>query len=126
MKIKPIRTESDYKRVMNRIDQIIDCGPDSDEFDELEVISILAEAYEEENHKIDAPDPIEALKNIMEWKALSRKDLEPYLGSRARVSEILNGKRSLSINMILKLKSGLGISADILLPGAENSSEIAV
>ncbi|MBT3784847.1 helix-turn-helix domain-containing protein [bacterium] len=125
MKIRPIRSESDYKRVMKRIDLIIDAEPGTDEFDELEVFSILAEDYEERNHEIRAPNPIEALKNIMEWKGLTRKDLEPYIGTRARVSEVLNGKRNLTITMIMKLRSSLGIPADILLPETNEDSSVA-
>lgn len=126
MNIRPIHTEEDYDRVMERIDVLIDAEPNTAEFDELEVLSILAESYEVENHEIPSPNPIEALKNIMEWKGLTRKDLEPILGTRARISEILNGKRRLSLNMIVNLKSFLNVPADVLLPSTDDHVDIAI
>lgn len=116
MKIKPIRSEKDYEQVMQQIDELIDSKPGTDEFDELEILSILAEDYEEKNYPIDFPDPVEAIKYIMEWKGLKEKDLEPYFGTRSKVLEILNRKSKLTLEMISKLKNGLGISADILIP----------
>ena len=85
------------------------------EGDKLDVLTTLVEAYEEKHYSIDPPDPIEAIIHQMESQGITRKDLERYLGNRARVSEILNRKRSLSINMIRKLQEGLGISAEILI-----------
>jgi HTH-type transcriptional regulator/antitoxin HigA len=126
MDIKPIHSEEDYNKVLSRIDTLIDAEPNTTAYDEFEILSILAESYEVEHHEIPSPDPIEALKNIMEWMGLSRKDLEPVLGTRARVSEILNGKRKLSLNMIMNLKSFLNIPADILLPSRCEDTEIAI
>jgi HTH-type transcriptional regulator/antitoxin HigA len=124
MKIKPIRSEKDYEQVIKRIDELIDSAPGTNEFDELEVLSVLAEDYEEKNYHIDFPDPVEAIKYIMEWKGLKEKDLELYLGTRVKVLEILSRKSKLTLEMITKLKNGLGISADILIP--DNSERIPI
>ena len=126
MTIKPIRTEQDYNEVLARIDEIIEAKPGTPESDELEVLSVLAEAYEEENYAIGAADPVEALKCIMEWKGLKTRDLEPYIGTTTRVSEILNRKRRLTLDMIIRLKKGLGIPADILISDTDEEIAIAV
>ncbi|MDM8543847.1 transcriptional regulator [Desulfococcaceae bacterium HSG9] len=126
MIIRPIRTEKDYDEVMNRIDKLIDAKPGTPEYDELEVLSVLSEAYEEENYPIDAPDPIEALKCIMEWRNLEISDFEPYIGTKSMVSELFNHKRKLTLNMIIRLKKGLGISADLLVPDTDEVIPIAV
>lgn len=115
MNIKPIKTESDYNATLAEIDQLMGFEADSPENDRLDVLAALVEAYEDEHYPIAPPDPIEAILHQMESQGLSRKDLEAYIGSRARVSEILNRKRSLSLKMIRKLQKGLGISADILI-----------
>ena len=115
MDIKPIRTEADYERALKEIEKLFEAEPDTPEGDRLEVLSTLVEAYEEEHYHIPAPDPIEAIYYFMESRGLSRKDLEPYMGSRARVSEILNKKRPLSLPMIRKLHNGLGIPAEVLI-----------
>ena len=115
MEIKPIKTESDYLNALNEIEKIIDAKKDTPEGDKLDILVTLVEAYEENNYPILPPDPVEAIIHQMESQGLSRKDLEPLIGSRARVSEILNRKRSLSLNMIRKLQKGLGISAEILV-----------
>jgi len=126
MIIKPIRTEHDYDDVLDRIDELIEAKPDTPEFDELEVLSVLAEAYEEKHYPIDAPDPVEALKCIMEWKGLKNWDLEPYIGTRAKVSEILKRQKGLTLDMIIRLKKGLGVPADILIPDTDCQIPIAV
>ncbi len=115
MEIKPIKTENDYIHALNDIEKIIDAKKDTPEGDKLDILVTLVEAYEENNYPILPPDPVEAIIHQMESQGLSRKDLEPLIGSRARVSEILNRKRSLSLNMIRKLQKGLGISAEILV-----------
>lgn len=115
MEIKPIKTASDYLNALNEIEKIIDAKKDTPEGDKLDILVTLVEAYEENNYPILPPDPVEAIIHQMESQDLSRKDLEPLIGSRARVSEILNRKRSLSLNMIRKLQKGLGISAEILV-----------
>lgn len=109
-----IKTEEDYDKVMARIDELIDTEPGTPEFEELEALSVLAEAYEEENYPVDAPDPAEALKCITEWKNLQRSDLEHCIGRKETVSEILAHERSLTPDMIIRLEKRLGIPADIL------------
>jgi HTH-type transcriptional regulator / antitoxin HigA len=115
MNIKPIKTETDYTEALQAVEKLMDAKIDTSEGDSLDVLVILIEAYEEKHHPILPPEPIEAIIHQMESQGLSRKDLIPFFGSRARVSEILNKKRSLSINMIRKLQKGLGISAEILI-----------
>lgn len=115
MDIKPIRTEKDYEEALAQIDAIFDAQPGTPEGDLLEVLTILVEAYEEEHYPIAPPDPIDAIEFHMERLRLSRRDLEPYIGSRARVSEILNRRRPLTLAMIRKLQAGLGIPTATLL-----------
>ena len=115
MDIKPIRTEKDYEDALKEIERLWGAPYGSPEGDKLDVLVTLVEAYEERHYPIPPPDPIEAILHHMESQGLSRRDLEPYLGSRARVSEILSRKRPLSLDMIRKLQSELGISADILV-----------
>ncbi len=115
MNIKPIKTETDYNVALQAVENLMDAKIDTPEGDSLDVLVTLIEAYEEKHHPILLPEPVEAIIHQMESQGLSRKDLIPFFGSRARVSEILNKKRSLSINMIRKLQKGLGISAEILI-----------
>lgn len=115
MEIKPIKTKKDYNEALATIEKIFDAKPKTKEGDLLEVLSILVEKYEEEHFIIDAPDPIEGIIFYMEQNDMSRKDLEPYIGSRARVAEIINKKRNLTLSMIRKLSNGLHISADMLI-----------
>jgi len=115
MDIKPIKTNRDYERALKAIDALMDAKPNSPEGDRLDVLSTLVEAWEEKNYPIEAPDPIEAINFVMEQRGLSRRDLEPYIGSRARVAEVLNHKRQLTLAMIRKLHSGLGIPAEALI-----------
>ena len=115
MEIKPIRTEFDYDAVLTEIESLWGSPYGSSEGDRLDVLVTLVEAYEEKHHPIMPPDPIEAILHQMESQGLERRDLEPFLGSRGRVSEILNRRRPLSIEMIRSLQAGLGISADVLI-----------
>ncbi len=115
MNIKPIKTETDYTRALQTVEKLMAAIKDTPEGDKLDVLVTLIEAYEEKHHPILPPEPVEAIIHQMESQGLSRKDLIPLIGSRARVSEILNKKRTLSINMIRKLQKGLGISAEILI-----------
>ena len=115
MDIKPIKTENDYEAALAEIEQLMEAEPNTPEGDKLDVLTTLVETYEEKHYPIDPPDPIEAIIHEMESQGLTRKDLERYLGNRARVSEILNRKRSLSLQMIRNLQEGLGISAEILI-----------
>ena len=115
MDIKPIRNKRDYKAALAEIDRLFDAQPRTPEADLLEVWVTLVEAYEQRNHPIPPPDPIEAILYFMESRGLARKDLEPHIGSRAKVSEVLNRRRPLSIEMIRRLHQGLGIPADVLI-----------
>lgn len=118
MQIHPIRTEQDHRAAVARIEALMSAAPDSPEGDELDVLATLVDAYEAKHHVIDAPDPVTAIQFRMEQQHLSRKDLEPMIGSRARVSEVLTGKRSLTLEMVRRVKGGLGISADLLINSA--------
>lgn len=115
MNIKPIKTEADHASALQAVEKSMNAKKDTPEGDKLDVLVTLIEAYEEKHHPILPPEPVEAIIHQMESQGLSRKDLIPLIGSRARVSEILNKKRTLSINMIRKLQKGLGISAEILI-----------
>ena len=98
-----------------RIDELIDAKQGTKEYDELDILSALVEVYEEKHYVLPLPDPIEAILYHMESRGLSRSDLEPFIGSRARVSEILNRRRPLTMEMIRRLHEGLGISAEVLI-----------
>ena len=115
MDIKPIKTESDYSAALIEIEHLMEADIDTPEGDKLDVLTTLVEAYEEKHYPIGPPDPIEAILHQMDSQDLTRGDLEAYFGSRARVSEILNRKRSMSLQMIRKLQKGLGISAETLI-----------
>ena len=124
MQIRPIRTEQDHRAAVARIEKLMSAAPDTPEGDELDVLSTLVDAYEARHDVIDAPDPVAAIQFRMEQQQLSRKDLEPLIGSRARVSEVLTGKRPLTLEMVRRVKGGLGISADLLImpaPALERS-----
>jgi len=92
IEIKPVRTEADYEAALAEIEQLFDAVPGTPEGDRLEILTTLVEAYEEKHYPLPLPDPIEAILYYLESRGLSRRDLEPYLGSRARVSEVLNRK----------------------------------
>ncbi|WP_367873082.1 type II toxin-antitoxin system HigA family antitoxin [Luteolibacter sp. Populi] len=115
--MKLVKTTADYRRAMQRVEALMLLEPsrDTPEADELEVLAFLIEAYEKSRFPIPAPDPIAAIRFRMEQQGLSRKDLEPYLGGRSKVSEVLSRKRPLSLAMIRKLHEGLKIPVDVLL-----------
>jgi HTH-type transcriptional regulator / antitoxin HigA len=115
MDIKPIKTERDYRRALKAIDRLMDATPNTPDGDALDILATLAERWEEEHFPIESPDPIEAIRFAMEQRGLTRRDLEPLIGSRARVAEVLNRKRSLTLPMIRKLHSSLGIPAEVLI-----------
>ena len=115
MEIRPIKTEADYQTALAEIQRLFGAAPGTPEGDRLDVFTTLVEVYEQQHYAIPTPDPVEALRYYMESRGLSRSDLEPYIGSRARVSEALNRKRPLSLEMIRRLNGGLGIQADILI-----------
>jgi HTH-type transcriptional regulator/antitoxin HigA len=114
MTIKPIKTEKDYLETLERIDALMSAKPDTPQMDELEVLATLVEAYEAQHHNIEAPDPIEAIKFRMEQEGLKQKDLVALIGSKSRVSEVLNRKRKLTIEMIRKLHDKLHIPLESL------------
>lgn len=111
----PADVKADYEAALEEIDLLWGAEYGSLEGDKLDVLATLVEAFEEERYPILPPDPIEAIYHQMERQGLSRKDLEPYIGSRARVSEVLNRKRPLSLTMIRNLQNGLDISAEVLI-----------
>ncbi|MBI2968801.1 MAG: helix-turn-helix domain-containing protein [Bacteroidetes bacterium] len=118
MKIKPVRSEKDYQSALKRIDELVVLNPKegTKEFDELDIISTLVEAYEDLHYPIEAPDPVEAIKYIMQEKGLSRKDLVKYFGgSKSLVSEVMRRKRELSKRVIKALHDGLGVPYEILM-----------
>jgi HTH-type transcriptional regulator / antitoxin HigA len=115
MDIKPIKTQTDYQAALDEIEHLFDAVANTPDGDRLEVLSALVEAHEERHHQIPLPDPIDAIYYYMESRGISRRELEPYIGSRARISEVLNRKRPLSIDMIRKLSAGLGIPAEVLI-----------
>ncbi len=115
MNVKPIKTEADYKAALKEIDKLMDAEPDTPAGDRLDVLTTLAEAYEAKNHPIGEPDPVEAILHRMEALGLTRKDLEPLLGTRARVSEVLARKRPLTIAMIRRIHKSLQIPSDVLI-----------
>lgn len=119
MNIHPIKTKADYVAGMHRINEIWDAAPKSTEADELEVLSLLIEEYEQKHIKVPQVDPVSLLLHVMEARALTRKDMEPFIGSRARVAEVLNRVRPLSLEMIRRLASGLNLPADLLIAGYE-------
>jgi HTH-type transcriptional regulator/antitoxin HigA len=115
MNIKPIKTEDDDQEALKRLEEIFDSKPNSKEGDELEILAMLIDNYEKIHFPIELPDPIEAIKFRMEQLNYSNQDLAQIIGLKSRVSEILNKKRKLSINMIRKIHEALSISTDVLV-----------
>lgn len=115
MKIKPIKTEQDYHQSLERLEKIFDAVPGTKEGDELEILGILIENYENELYAIELPDPIEAIKFRMEQLDYSQNDLAKVIGLKSRASEILNRKRKLSLEMIRKLTEKLHIPSEVLI-----------
>jgi len=115
MEIKPIKTDSDYQQALHRLEELFTAKPNTQEGDELEILGIVIEHYEEEHFQIDMPEPIEAIKFRMEQMGLEQQDLTRIIGSKSRASEILNRKRSLSLRQIRLLHKELHIPAEVLL-----------
>jgi HTH-type transcriptional regulator / antitoxin HigA len=115
MDIHPIKTEADYQAALRRVDALMHAQPNTPEGDDLDLLTTVITAYEAQHYPISPPDPVEALVYWMETRGLTRRDLEPLLGSRARVAEILNRRRTLTLAMIRRLHSALGIPAEILI-----------
>jgi len=118
MEIKPVRNEREHKAALAEVERLWDAKPGTSEHDRLDVLVTLIEAYEDKHEPIPPPDPIDAILFRMDQLDLDRKDLEPLIGSRARVSEVLGRRRGLSLGMIRRLHSQLGIPADILVDSA--------
>jgi HTH-type transcriptional regulator/antitoxin HigA len=115
MNIKPIKTEEDYKKALQKLESIFDAKPNSKKGDELEMLGILIEQYENEHFPIDLPDPIEAIKFRMEQMGYNQTDLGNLINSKSRASEILNKKRKLSLEMIRQIHDILNIPTDVLI-----------
>lgn len=115
MDIKPIKNDVDYQNALNEISHLFHADPNTPEGDKLEILTTLVQAYEDEYYPIDFPDAVDALNYWMESRGLERKDLQIFIGTRARVSEILNRKRELTLSMIRKLYEGLHIPAELLI-----------
>jgi len=115
MEIKPIKTEQDYNMSIKRIEKLWGARRDTPEGDELDLLCTLVESYEMKYYPIAPPDPIDAIKFRMEQMGMTKADMVKYLGSQSRVSEILNGKRRLTLKMVKSLYKGLKIPAEILL-----------
>ena len=113
--IKPIKTKKDYAAALQRLEKIFDAKPGSVEGDELEVLGILIDKYEQEKYPVDYPDPIEAIKFRMEQMGYTQSDLARVVGLKSRASEILNKKRKLTLEMIRQLHQALGIPTDVLI-----------
>ncbi len=115
MKLKPIRTQQDYEEALHEIERLWDVDDGTPQNDKLEILVTLVEHYEREHYELPPPDPIAALEYFMESRGWTRKDLEPYIGSRARVAEILERKRPLTLAMIRKLQQATEIPVAILI-----------
>ena len=115
MKPKIIKTPAQYEATTARIDEIFDAKPGTPKGDELELLLLVVESYEDKAYPIDLPDPIEALRFRMEQDGLKPKDLIPYIGSKSKISEVLSGRRPLSLTMIRKLVAGLHLPAEVAL-----------
>lgn len=120
--VKPIRSEADYQAALTELARLWGAKIGTLDGDRLDVLATLIDAYENQHEPMDPPDPIEAVKFRMEQLGLTRRDLEPIIGSRARVAEVLNRKRDLSITMIRRLHERLGISAEVLIRPVRKSA----
>lgn len=119
MKIKPIKTEADYREALKRLEVIFDAAIGTKESDEADILGLMVDEYEKKHYPIDAPDPIEAIKIRMEEMQLRQVDLVEAIGGKSRVSEIINRKRKLTVEMIRKLNKRLNLSAGLLIKDYE-------
>ena len=122
MDVTPIKTKRDYHRALKEIEGLMDAKRGTAAGDRLDVLVTLVEAWEAKHYPIDLPDPVAAIKYHMESQGLEPKDLVPYVGSRNRVYEVLNRKRPLTLKMIWRLHSGLGIPAESLIKVSEEQA----
>jgi HTH-type transcriptional regulator / antitoxin HigA len=115
--IKPIKTEADYDNAIVRINQLLDLNPQpgTDQDNELDILSTLVEAYEDEHYPILPPDPVDAIKVVMEEKGMDNKQLIPLLGSKSRVSEVMNRKKPFTLKMIYNLHKALGLPLEVFI-----------
>ena len=123
MNILPIKNAADYEAMLERIHELMDAQPDTAEGDELEVLALMVDAWEDTHYPIDDPDPIEFLKNVMEFQGYGQKDLAMLLNSRPRASEILNRQRPLSLSMVRKISREWGVPAEPLILDYSLSNE---
>jgi len=115
MDVKPIRNDQDLAAALEEIDRLMEASPGTEESERLDLLATLVEAYEARVHPIDLPDPIEAILFMMDQKGLTRHDLEPAIGGRGRVAEILNRRRALTLPMIRRLSTLLELPGDVLI-----------
>jgi len=115
MEIRPIHNKKDYKAALQEIDLLWDAPAKSAQADRLEVLTLLVEQYERQQYPMEDVDPIEFIEHVMQSKGLTRKDLEPMIGPRGRVADILNRTRPLTLEMIRRLVSELGMPAEVLV-----------
>lgn len=115
MELRPIRTRREYQTALGEAEHLWEAPDKSPKAERLEVLTLLIEDYERKRFPIQDPDPIDFLQQVMEWRGLTRKDIEPFIGSRARVAEVLNRVRPLSLEMIRRLSAGLDLPADVLI-----------
>ena len=115
VEVRPIRTDEDYEAALAEVERLMGARPGTPDGDRLDVLATLVEAWEAEHCPIEPPDPIALIRFVMEQRGLDRADLEPMLGGRGRVSEILSRRRPLTLPMIRRLQAGLGLPAEILV-----------
>jgi HTH-type transcriptional regulator/antitoxin HigA len=125
MELKPIRTKRDHAAALKEVERLWNASEGSRDAERIEVLLLLVQSYEAKHFPVPDPDPIDFLDHVMESRGLSRKDLEPFIGSRARVAEILNRTRPLSLEMIRRLSAGLGIPSAILIRRYETGQAAA-
>jgi HTH-type transcriptional regulator/antitoxin HigA len=125
MRIQPVRTEAEYDAAVARLTQLMNAEPGTAAGDEFEILATLVDAYEAKHFPIATPDPVTIIKFQVEQQGLTRKDLEPMIGSRARVSEVLSGKRALTLPMIRRLHAGLHIPIDLLVGSSSTPVRMA-
>ena len=125
MEPRVLKTEAEYEEALARVEGLMDAEPGTPEGDDLELWSMLVEDYEERHHPIPLPDPIAAIRFRMEQAGLRDTDMTVYLGSKSKVSEVLSGKRPLSLSMIRRLHEGLGIPAEVLLSPSPRNRKCA-
>jgi HTH-type transcriptional regulator / antitoxin HigA len=115
MNIKPIHNEENYREALAEVEGLFDAVPGTPDGDRLDVLVTLVAAYERKHYPILPPDPVDAIEYWMESRGLTRRDLEPFIGARGRVAEVLNRRRPLSVEMIRRLHAGLGLPAEVLI-----------